>query len=156
MEFDYDLRACLENNPQKDFILDDIEVVLAVWEGENEGDDWRWILLLKEINQSDQQDEWGRWHTVKREKRYVYLVGGCDYTGWDCQSSASSEFFATPQEAVKAERSNQNYRNNQDEVIASLAQQCEKGKNVTWRESKDIELDVKDLPIITPKLDSDK
>src|SRR6185503_6561645 len=61
---DYDLEGCLEYNPQS-FIVDDIKKVLAVIEGENDGSDWHWVLLLN-------------------DNRYIYLRGGCDYTGWDC------------------------------------------------------------------------
>ena len=45
---DYDLYACLEYNPQDGFALDDIQRVLAVYEGEHDGADWRWILSLPE------------------------------------------------------------------------------------------------------------
>ena len=65
MDFEvYDIRACLEYNPQKGFDVEDIDKVLAVVEGERDGKDWHWIFSL-------------------HDKRYVYLVGGCDYTGWD-------------------------------------------------------------------------
>ena len=44
---DYDLDACLEYNPQDEFVLDDIEKVIAVHEGERDKEDWRWVLRLK-------------------------------------------------------------------------------------------------------------
>src|ERR1700733_13742175 len=47
---------------------DDIESLLACVEGENDGYSWHWIVKLK-------------------DGAYGYLTGGCDYTGWDCQSS---------------------------------------------------------------------
>lgn len=61
---DYDLAACLNYNPQDTFGIDDIAEVLAVVEGENEVDDWRWVLRLT-------------------DERFMFLQGGCDYTGWD-------------------------------------------------------------------------
>lgn len=46
-----------------------VEIVLELT-GQNDGAEWHWILRL----------EGGT---------YAYVTGGCDYTGWDCQSSAS-------------------------------------------------------------------
>jgi hypothetical protein len=66
--------------------LSDIEKVLAVVEGESDGADWHWILKLK---------------APVNKMRYVYLVGGCDYTGWDCQSWATHKFAKTPLQAAK-------------------------------------------------------
>ncbi len=60
---DYDLRACLEYNPQT-FGVDEIQKIHAVWEGENDSDSWRWVLQLK-------------------DGRFAFLQGWCDYTGWD-------------------------------------------------------------------------
>lgn len=80
---DYDLNACLEYNPQA-FSLDDIAMVLAVHQGVNDKDSWRWILQLS-------------------DGRYVFLLGGCDYTGWDCQSWAESHFAPTPEKALEFE-----------------------------------------------------
>lgn len=79
---DGDLQSCLQYNPQG-FALRDIEKVLAVYEGENDGEDWSWILKLK-------------------DGRIALLVGGCDYTGWDCQSSADTSFHASPEGAAAA------------------------------------------------------
>ena len=60
---DYDLSACLEYNSQP-FSVDEIQQVVAVWEGQRDESDWRWVLKL------------GR-------GKYTFLQGGCDYTGWD-------------------------------------------------------------------------
>ena len=61
---DYSLCECLEQNPQKDFYVLDIEKVLAIEEGERDESNWHWILQLS-------------------NEKFVYLTGGCDYTGWD-------------------------------------------------------------------------
>ena len=61
---DYDLHACLEYNPQETFTVLDIKEVRAVYEGCNDERDWRWVLEL-------------------HDSRFVFLQGGCDYTGWD-------------------------------------------------------------------------
>lgn len=117
MELDYDLRACLENNPQDSYTEADIEKVLAVYEGENDGDNWRWILHLK-------------------DGRFVYLSGGCDYTGWDCQSNAYSEFSDTQQGAVDYELAESDFNR---EVHQMLTAQLTEGKAQTWREKTDQE-----------------
>lgn len=65
---DYDLYACLEFNPQPGLDIQNIDKVLAVHEGERDEEDWQWIIrLIKKVD----------------GMKYVYLVGGCDYTGWD-------------------------------------------------------------------------
>jgi hypothetical protein len=69
-----DLHTCLEYNPQKGFSKGDIKAVLAIVEGELDGKDWHWFL---ELNSG----------------QFVYLVGGCDYSGWDCQSWATSSLY---------------------------------------------------------------
>jgi hypothetical protein len=139
---DYDLYTCLEYNPQKGFNVEDIKKVLAVWEGENDGDDWRWVLELN-------------------DGRYVFLQGGCDYTGWDCQSWATSEYDTDPYKSaeralgdvpISAENQPSNaglghmlnilggsYGKDFENVCASLKIQIDTGKNKTWGEKKDVE-----------------
>lgn len=108
---DWDLEACLANNPQDGFTIKDIGRVLAVYEGENDGPDWHWILEMKQgfeppridkrANVAVDNGEFsgrepiilpgnGEVHSgnepvlsIKHCITYVYLVGGCDYTGWD-------------------------------------------------------------------------
>lgn len=64
--------------------LDEIDVIVAEVCGENDGADWFWILQMKDGSFANAQ-------------------GGCDYTGWDCQSSADFEGgFKTPEEAINA------------------------------------------------------
>lgn len=67
MNVDYDFCAALEYNPQP-FNLADVTRVLAVVEGERDESDWHWIVALNKPFDG---------------KRFVYLTGGCDYTGWD-------------------------------------------------------------------------
>ena len=67
MNLDYDLGVALKCNPQS-YDLTHIERVLAVVEGERDERDWHWVLRLT---------------AAKNPKRYVYVTGGCDYTGWD-------------------------------------------------------------------------
>ena len=112
---DYDITACLEYNPQPDFKLEDIAEVLAVWEGENEGDNWRWIFKLT-------------------DGRCAFMKGGCDYTGWDCISWADSEVYLSDIQAVPT------VGDEPDEVHKELVEQLVFGKNKTWREGKDEEI----------------
>ncbi len=119
---DYDLWACLEFNPQPFNVLD-IERVLAVNEGTHDDRDWYWVILL-------------------RDGRYVYLQGGCDYTGWDCQSSADTAFYPTAEEAACGTVGR--YDDNSPEIQALLLAQIEQKKAETWREKKDAEFSLRD------------
>lgn len=110
---DYDLCACLEYNPQL-FTVEDVSKVLAVYEGENDGDDWRWVLRLN-------------------DGRFAFLQGWCYYTGWDCQSDANSQFADTPEAAA-------HFALEDLPVYESLMAQLAGGKSETWREKTDKEM----------------
>lgn len=56
--------------------------VALTLEGENDGADWHWLVELAD----------GRW---------AYINGGCDYTGWDCQSSCDAHIADSRAEAMK-------------------------------------------------------
>ena len=74
----YDLRsACEYNNIDSSDLVD----VLLEITGENVEADWHWI--------------------VTTTSGFAYISGGCDYTGWDCQSGAE-RFDAATQEAALA------------------------------------------------------
>lgn len=147
---DYDLRTCLEYNPQP-FNLLDIERVLAVWEGERDEDDWRWIIKLTA--------EAGK----KHGGRFVFLQGGCDYTGWDCQSWAKVSFAKTSLKAAEFAKTGPSgatyreavggmglgrmitalsgeYMKNAPDVYTKLVEQLKSAKSKTWRERKDEEM----------------
>lgn len=116
---DYDLAACLAYNPQK-FTTDDIIKVLAVWEGEREVEDWRWIIELT----------YG----------FIFLQGWCDYTGWDCQSGARSVLETSVERAVaQAILTHTTFDGLTTTIIADLLYQVLHGKGKTWREKKDEE-----------------
>jgi hypothetical protein len=55
-----------------DFVREDVKEVIAMAEGENDGDSWIGIFKLKSGD-------------------FAFLTAGCDYTGWDCRASGSSE-----------------------------------------------------------------
>lgn len=149
---DWDLSACLEYNPQEFNILD-IMKVLAVWEGENDEDDWRWIIEVKP-------------DCAKNHKgKYVFLQGGCDYTGWDCQSWATSEFTKTKKQALELSKGTVKLNDSSpmdaglghmlnmmsssysdfDVVYESMKNQLNSKKNTTWREETDKEFNLDDL-----------
>ena len=74
----YDLcAACEYNNIDSSDLVD----VLLEITGENVEADWHWI--------------------VTTTSGFAYISGGCDYTGWDCQSGAE-RFDAATQEAALA------------------------------------------------------
>lgn len=123
-ELDYDLRACLEYNPQGTFAEADIAEVLAVYEGENDERDWRWVLRL-------------------HDGRFVFLQGGCDYTGWDCQSSADHRFAESAEAAAYCALNDPaDYHSEVPAVYASLIEQLSNGKAETWRERTDRDMGV--------------
>ena len=153
---DYSICGCLEYNAQN-FDVTDIEKVVAVWEGENDGDDWRWVLkVTKDCAE-------------KNGGRYVFLQGGCDYTGWDCRSWATSQFTKTALKAARLSLGDVKlgssspvdaglghmlgilgggYGENMQQVFESLVSQIKSSKNKTWHETKDEELGTSSLPKI--------
>jgi len=74
----YDLRsACEYNNIDSSDLVDELLEIT----GENDEASWHWI--------------------VTTTSGFAYISGGCDYTGWDCQSGAE-RFDAATQEAALA------------------------------------------------------
>ncbi len=59
----------------------DVVEVIAAIDGENDGDDWIGVFLLK-------------------DGRYCVAIGGCDYTGWECQAGNSLQVAATLDDAL--------------------------------------------------------
>lgn len=65
VELPYEIKAACKYNG-----IDSTDIIKIVLEitGENEGDNWHWI--------------------VKTQDGYAYIVGWCDYSGWGCRSNA--------------------------------------------------------------------
>jgi hypothetical protein len=81
---DSDLSCNCEYNLSGDtFQLDEVAYVLASVMGENDGPQYFWLCAMKD-------------HT------YAVVDGGCDYTGWDCQSSGQAEIYPTLKLAIAA------------------------------------------------------
>ena len=130
---DYDLQSCLDFNiPEIEFT--DIIKVLAVWEGENDEDDWRWIVHVSEQC------------ATKNGGEFAFIQGGCDYTGWDCQSDGKAIFVHTTDEALAECLKFQSWRSNEGPVYDKLAAQIATTKYVTWREQTKDDLGFGDLP----------
>lgn len=127
---DHELKYCLEFNGQEGFDVDDIEEILAVHEGEYDGDNFAWVIKLN-------------------DGRFAGIQGGCCYTGWDCSSSADSYIAKTPELAIKAmvaAVSSVAWYGFEDieAVNKSLLSQLKDGKAETWREKKDKEFGIDD------------
>ncbi len=82
-EYGDDIRSAFDHNSLS-AELGLIDVIVAEVCGENDGYSWYWILQM-------------------RDGSFANAEGGCDYTGWDCQSHTSFKGgFKTAQEAVDA------------------------------------------------------
>ncbi len=156
---DQDLYYCLSCNPQP-FDISDIQEVLAVWEGENDGDDWRWLIKLTAKASKEKAEN----------KRFAFLQGGCDYTGWDCQSWATSIFDTTALKVAKFAFEKDvpltdgspyeaglghmlsilsgGYIDTAQKAYDDLVKQIKSGKRKTWREETGEALGTKDIPKI--------
>ncbi len=151
---DYDLVAALEYNPDAGITVDQIDKVLAVVEGERDESDWRWILKLKK----------------GAPAKFAFLQGGCDYTGWDCQSWAKAEFASTALKAAAYAKTGPGgvaikdvafgmgrmlsmlsgeYMKDANSVYDQLVAQLKAGKKKTWTEEMDDKLGTEDIPKIT-------
>lgn len=117
---DWDLQYCLEYNPQ-DYLVTDIKNVIAYVPGEHDGKQYYWIFQLK-------------------NNQIVYLTGGCDYTGWDCQSWANTTYLTDASILLTVV--------DDKEVLKSLIDQVNTKRKQTWREKIEEKLKVKNLPKI--------
>ena len=85
----------------EDRALEDNEIivkVLAEIEGENDGASWHWIV---EFNNG----------------KYAYITGGCDYTGWDCQSHANIYYGDSLEEVLEHTPNYDNYNKKVTEIL---------------------------------------
>lgn len=127
---DSDMRACFEHN-YVNMDIKDIKKVVAVWEGENDGDNWRWIAQINQYHHDD----------------YVFIEAGCDYTGWDCQSWVHIQIYGDFDTCIPVAMSYLMSQNRND-VVDSLLNQLSVGKNKTWRENMDKLLNINSSNII--------
>jgi hypothetical protein len=124
---DYDLAACLRENPDVGVTPEGITAILAVWEGANDEDSWRWIVALT-------------------DGRFALIEGWCDYTGWDCASGAFIGFADSAEAALDLVGNIGGWRDDTDVAAKeSLTNQLRSGKVKTWREAKDEQFGVKSV-----------
>lgn len=124
MELDYDLGACLEYNPQDGITSESITIVVAVVEGEPDGAPYSWLVAI--------------------DDRFAWIHGGCDYTGWDCQSWAESGFDDTAIGAIlNLDTYMQTNGAENSAATVSLIRQWHTGQKAeTWREKTNREMGV--------------
>ncbi len=118
-ELDYNLGSCFEYNVIAGFSHRQIRTDIAIWEGERDMSDWRWVLAL-------------------HSGQYMYLRAGCDYTGWDCRSWITShQITDTPEDAAMVEP--------EELIRQSLMEQVTNGKETAWREKTDKALGISEV-----------
>lgn len=99
-----DLWYALEYHPTEGLTEETIEDIVAEVPGHNDEDDWWWVLKIK-------------------DKGFCLFSGGCDYTGWDCQSGVEMHgYFSTATEAANAAPKKEEYteRNIKQELVNQL------------------------------------
>ena len=80
---DDDINYALNHNGYSD-LLKEIDVIVAEVCGANDEDSWYWILQ-------------------KQNGKFVSVEASCDYTGWDCQSSATvGGECESPEQSIEA------------------------------------------------------
>jgi hypothetical protein len=67
---------------EEPFDREDVEEIVAMDEGENDGSNWIGVFKLK-------------------DGRYATIDAGCDYTGWDCQAGGIAEVAGTLEEVIQ-------------------------------------------------------
>jgi hypothetical protein len=83
---DYDWKEAFE---YADFLITDVVEIIAMEEGDNDGDDWIGVFKLS-------------------NGQFAWLSAGCDYTGWDCQATGDSAICNTLDELLRGYVGEQN------------------------------------------------
>ncbi|MDQ0494031.1 hypothetical protein [Paenibacillus brasilensis] len=74
--------------PTTPFDREDVEEIIAMSEGENDGPNWIGVFKLQ-------------------DGRYATIDAGCDYTGWDCRADGFVEVAGSLDEIIKYGLSNE-------------------------------------------------
>lgn len=74
--------------PVTPFSREDVEEIIAISDGENDGQNWLGVFKLK-------------------DGRYATIDSGCDYTGWGCQEWGSAEVAGSLREIIQLGLSNE-------------------------------------------------
>ncbi len=113
-----DLKPCMEHNPTHLFNYSDVAGLIAEVPGHNDEDDWFWVGKLK-------------------NGKFFGARGGCDYTGWDCQSGCTYWIADTVANALDGFKKVESYRGVPKSEIAQLQKQIDEtqpfGMGVTVR-----------------------
>lgn len=108
---DTELQIAMEYNDLP-FDVEDINDILAIWEGERDEENWRWIVRLN-------------------NKNYAFIDGWCDYIGWDCRSYLYASLHTSLYEAAIQEQ--------HPAVRQDLIRQLLDGRRPTWDEAMTME-----------------
>ncbi len=96
---DDDLRAAIDEHLE--LSVGDVVDVVAQVPGEADEANWYWIVRLGT----------GRW---------ALITGGCDYTGWECQSHADLFTAESPEAAAALAKDTPSRRNVSIQLLAQL------------------------------------
>lgn len=64
------------------FTREDVEDIIAMSNGFNDGDDWLGVFYLK-------------------DGRFAFIKAGCDYTGWDCRAGGDTYVSDTRENLIQ-------------------------------------------------------
>lgn len=108
-----ELAEALEFNTIEDELqFHNIAALIAIHEGRKDEEDWHWVVTLK-------------------DGRFAYFTGGCDFTGWDCQSHLVGHIASGPLDAASLCEDKDIRQKLIDQVLTVRVQ--------TWREMKNKE-----------------
>src|SRR3990167_7354471 len=93
---DYDFKECMKYAPFKD---EDIQELIAEYPGEADGENWHYIVKLK-------------------DEKIGWVTAGCDYTGWGCQEWGEGRILATIDEALNMAE-NESYDKEKGKIVRS-------------------------------------
>ena len=103
---DDDLQSAFNYNPIEDFSIAEISDVKAAVYGENDGCDWYWLVAVDPNSLAAQAGP------------FALLSGGCDYTGWDCQSNLGLMKQGSLDECLNASPVEDSYKRRIRETLA--------------------------------------
>lgn len=69
------------------FDREDVEEIIAISDGENDGENWLGVFKLK-------------------DGRFAVIDAGCDYTGWGCREWGTAEVAGSLEEVIRLRLSN--------------------------------------------------
>lgn len=126
---DYDVEAALRENPQDGYTVIDIKKVWAAVNdsADNDYPDYAWVIeFVKPVGPNGET--------------FALLEGSHDYTGWDCQSGASTAFANSTRQAVGLLDSDGKNPGSFEMFRSELLKQINSVKQETWYEQTNKEL----------------